>query len=188
MPHATPRELLDFIAEHETLEATRDHFHLTGEELRQALRAITAAHADGAREGKAPLRRLKVYCDGASRGNPGLAGAGSVLVDEKGHVVDRVGKFLGRATNNFAEYQGLLLGLRRARQLGAGEVEIVADSELLVRQLKGVYKVRNPTLRELHDEANTLLAEFDRWTVRHVYREQNTEADEMSNRAIDEKM
>jgi len=111
-----------------------------------------------------------------------------VLFDASGRVLERLGKFLGRQTNNVAEYQALLLGLRRARELGAEELEVVADSELVIRQLSGAYQVRAPALRELHTEALALLKGFRRVKLIHVPREQNTEADEMSNRAIDEKL
>jgi ribonuclease HI len=135
-----------------------------------------------------PHSKLLLFCDGASRGNPGVAGAGAVLKDESGAEVALLGKYLGHATNNVAEYEGLLLGLRKALEIGAKEIDVAADSELLVRQIKGEYKVKNAVLKTLHASAKLLLAKFDRWTIRHVYREANTEADEMSNRAIDEKM
>jgi len=111
-----------------------------------------------------------------------------VLYDEQGRVLERLGKFLGRQTNNVAEYQGLLLGLRRAQELGAEELEVVADSELIIRQLSGAYKVKAPALQELHSEALTLLKAFRKVKLVHVPRAQNADADEMSNRAIDEKM
>jgi ribonuclease HI len=135
-----------------------------------------------------PHRKLRVASDGAARGNPGLAGAGAVLWDEQGQVLERLGKFLGRQTNNVAEYQALLLGLRRAHELGAEELEVVADSELMIRQLSGAYQVRAPALRELHAEALSLLKAFRKVKLVHVPRAQNTEADEMSNRAIDERL
>jgi ribonuclease HI len=132
--------------------------------------------------------KIELFCDGASRGNPGPAGAGAVLKDASGEVIAELGKFLGETTNNVAEYQGLIIGLRKAKELGASEVAITADSELLVKQIQGSYRVKNPALKRLHREATGLLREFDRWTIRHVYREENSDADLMSNRAIDEKM
>ncbi|WP_375767211.1 ribonuclease HI family protein [Archangium gephyra] len=133
--------------------------------------------------------RLKLFSDGAARGNPGPAGAGAVLLDPEGRVVARLGRFLGVQTNNYAEYMGLLLGLKHARSLGAvKELEVLADSELLIRQLQGRYQVKSPTLRPLYEEATALLEHFPRVKLTHVPREKNKAADEMSNRAIDERM
>ncbi|CAM4300088.1 ribonuclease HI family protein [Corallococcus sp. ZKHCc1 1396] len=134
------------------------------------------------------VTRVRVYSDGAARGNPGPAGAGAVLMDAQGAVIARLGKFLGHQTNNYAEYAGLLLGLQHARALGAREVEVYADSELLIRQLDGRYQVKSPTLKPLFQEARALLKAFSKVKLAHVPRAQNAEADEMSNRAIDERL
>jgi ribonuclease HI len=133
-------------------------------------------------------RVLRVYSDGAARGNPGLAGAGAILTLPTGEVVERLGLFLGSQTNNHAEYMGAILGLERARALGAEEVELLADSQLLIRQLSGRYQVRSATLRPLYQQAQALLAGFRRHTLTHLPREENREADAMSNRAIDERL
>jgi ribonuclease HI len=138
--------------------------------------------------GSSTTRAVRVYSDGAARGNPGPAGAGAVLTDAQGNVLARLGHFLGRQTNNVAEYQGLLLGLRRAQEMGARFVEVRADSQLMIRQLRGEYQVRHATLKPLHAEALRLLRSFDRYDLQHVPREDNALADEMSNRAIDEEM
>lgn len=135
-----------------------------------------------------PARELCVFSDGASRGNPGPAGAGAVLTLPSGEVVERLGLFLGTQTNNHAEYMGAILGLRRAHALGAEEVELVADSQLLIRQLEGHYRVKSAGLKPLHAEAQRLLAQFRRHSLRHLPREENREADTMSNRAIDEQL
>ncbi len=135
-----------------------------------------------------PARELRIFSDGASRGNPGPAGAGAVLALPSGEVVERLGLFLGTQTNNHAEYMGAILGLRRARALGADEVELVADSQLLIRQLAGRYRVRSAALRPLYEEAKGLLAGFRRHRLTHLPREENREADAMSNRAIDERL
>jgi ribonuclease HI len=132
--------------------------------------------------------KVRVYSDGAARGNPGHSGAGAVLVDSSGNVVDRLGKYLGVQTNNYAEYMGLLLGLKRARELGIREVEVFADSELMIRQLGGRYQVRSPSLRPLYEQALRLLNHFSRVKLVHVPRKMNAAADEMSNRAIDERL
>jgi ribonuclease HI len=118
----------------------------------------------------------------------GATRAGAVLIGEDGQVIERLGRYLGERTNNQAEYRGCILGLERAKQLGASDVEVYADSELLVRQLAGQYKVKNEGLKPLHLEAQSLLRSFRRFKLTHIPREENTLADEMSNRAIDEKM
>jgi ribonuclease HI len=132
-------------------------------------------------------RLVYVFSDGASRGNPGPAGAGAVLQDESGKVIAELKQFLGATTNNVAEYKGLILGLRKAHDLGAREVEVRADSELMIRQLNGRYRVKNAGLLPLFNEARAILNSFARWNAVHVPREENTLADTMSNRAIDEK-
>ena len=136
----------------------------------------------------APAARTRLYTDGAARGNPGPAGAGAVIVSPQGHLVAKVGKFLGENTNNYAEYMGLILGLKRAKAMGIKALDVFADSELLVRQLNGEYQVKAENLRPLHEEARQLLAAFPGVTLRHIRREENEAADEMSNRAIDQRL
>ena len=128
----------------------------------------------------------KLFTDGAARGNPGPAGAGAVLCDAEGEVVEELCEYLGETTNNVAEYRALLLGLNKAIALGAAEIEILADSELMVRQLQGRYRVKNEGLRPLFQEAIRLLKEFRKYSIRHIDREANSAADRMANRAIDE--
>ena len=129
--------------------------------------------------------RVRLYTDGAARGNPGPAGAGAVILNPAGHVMAKIGKFLGESTNNVAEYTGLILGLKRARAMGIKELDVFSDSELLVKQLAGDYAVKADHLKPLHDEAKQLLAAFSEVDVAHIPREENEAADEMSNRAID---
>jgi ribonuclease HI len=129
--------------------------------------------------------RIRVETDGASRGNPGEAAGAAVLYDADGRMLLRVGRYLGRATNNVAEYEGLLAGLEAAVELGADEVEVRADSELMVRQLNGLYQVRNQGLRPLYEEALRRLAAFRAHRVVHVPREQNRAADRAANDAVD---
>ncbi len=130
---------------------------------------------------------LIVNTDGASRGNPGLAGAGWVLRSDHGALVDAGGRFLGVQTNNVAEYHGVLGGLSVARERGARKVTLRADSELLIRQLEGRYKVRAPNLQPLYEQARALLRAFESYTLEHVRRELNGDADTEANRAIDER-
>jgi ribonuclease HI len=129
--------------------------------------------------------RVVVHVDGGARGNPGPAAAAAVVSTPDGEVLDEAAELLGRATNNVAEYRGLLLGLRRARELGATEVDVVNDSELVAKQITGAYKVKHPDMRPLHAEALAALGGFERWTVRSVPRALNAQADALVNAALD---
>jgi ribonuclease HI len=129
--------------------------------------------------------KLVVHVDGGSRGNPGPAAAGAVLATPAGEVLAREGELLGIATNNVAEYRALILGARRARELGATEVEIVNDSELIAKQVNGQYKVKHDDMKPLHAEALAALGGFERWVVRTVRREQNADADALVNATLD---
>lgn len=130
-------------------------------------------------------RKVVVYTDGAARGNPGPAGAGACIRTPSGKLLTERARYLGEATNNVAEYRALLLGLEEAARLGAGKVELRSDSELVIRQMRGEYRVRNPALRELHSRARSLEEAFDRVDYVHVRREENPDADRLANRAID---
>jgi ribonuclease HI len=130
--------------------------------------------------------KLIVHVDGGARGNPGPAAIGVVVSDSDGNLIDELGEPIGPATNNVAEYRAVLRGIEWARGLGADEVEIVNDSELVARQLTGAYKVKHPSMRPLHSEATAALGAFERWSIRTVPREQNARADELVNRALDE--
>jgi ribonuclease HI len=134
-----------------------------------------------------PSDELQIHIDGGSRGNPGDAGYGVYVQDGEGAEVARLYGYLGVATNNVAEYQGLINGLRFALEQGARRVHVYSDSELVVRQIEGRYKVKHPSMVPLFREASALLGRFTRWTMTHVPREQNKEADKLANRALDEK-
>ncbi len=123
--------------------------------------------------------------DGGARGNPGPAAIGVVVRNSDGEVLEGVGERIGRTTNNVAEYRALLLGIERALALGASELELVGDSELIVRQVKGEYKVKDAAMRELHAQVKRALGPFDRWSIRHVRREENADADSLVNEALD---
>ena len=123
--------------------------------------------------------------DGGSRGNPGPAGAGIVIrAADDDTVLFAGGEFLGRQTNNAAEYAALLAGLKTAAKLGAGEVKVLSDSELLVRQMTGRYRVKNLKLKKLHEQAQDLLGQFSRCRFAHIPRENNTDADRLANQAM----
>ncbi|HEX5226054.1 MAG TPA: ribonuclease HI family protein [Solirubrobacteraceae bacterium] len=129
--------------------------------------------------------KLVVNVDGGARGNPGPAAAACVVRDTDGHVLVEDSELLGSVTNNVAEYRALLLGLARARELGADEVEVLGDSELVVKQVQGVYKVRHAAMRPLHAEALAALRSFSSWSIRAVPRAQNADADALVNQALD---
>jgi ribonuclease HI len=129
--------------------------------------------------------RLIIHVDGGARGNPGPAAIGAVVSTPDGDVLDEASERIGETTNNVAEYRALLLGLERARALGATEVEVINDSELVARQLQGAYKVTHAGLRQLYDQAMEALERFERWSVRSVPREQNAHADRLVNAALD---
>jgi ribonuclease HI len=129
--------------------------------------------------------KLVVHVDGGARGNPGPAAAAAVVSTPDGDVLDEAHELLGIVTNNVAEYRGLLLGLRRARELGADEVEVVNDSELVAKQINGQYKVKHADMKPLHAEARQALGAFRRWSVRSVPRAQNAAADALVNQALD---
>jgi ribonuclease HI len=130
--------------------------------------------------------KVVVNVDGGARGNPGPAAAACVIVSSDGATIGEHSRLLGRTTNNVAEYRALLLGLERALELGASEVEVVGDSELIAKQVRGEYKVKNESMRELHREALAALGAFEQWSIRTVPRAQNADADALVNLALDQ--
>ena len=141
----------------------------------------------GARLEKLPEDYLMAHIDGGARGNPGPAGYGVVVEDAAGRRVAGLNKHLGHRTNNYAEYMGLLAALEYAVEHGYKAIEVVSDSELLVRQINGRYKVRSPILLDLYTHAKSLIRKLDWFKIRHVPREQNREADKLANQAMDRK-
>lgn len=135
-----------------------------------------------------PAHYLVAHSDGGARGNPGPAGYGVVLKDEAGRRVAALSEYLGHQTNNFAEYQGLIAALEYALKHGPKALKLISDSELLVRQIKGIYKVKNPTLQDLHGRAKELIAQLDWFSIGHALREHNQEADRLANEAMDRGM
>src|SRR5947209_8873720 len=135
-----------------------------------------------------PEHHLIAHSDGGARGNPGPAGYGVVIKDETGRKVAALSEYLGHQTNNFAEYQGLIAALEYAIEHGPKAMKLISDSELLVRQIKGIYKVKNATLQELHGRAKELIAQLDWFSIGHAMREQDQEADQLANEAMDRGM
>ena len=145
--------------------------------------------ADAAPETNAPTAATAAYranIDGGSRGNPGPASYGVVIRDPRGQVVAKLKKYIGRSTNNVAEYYGLIAALDYAQQHCIRALRVESDSELLVRQMRGQYKVKSPELRPLFERARKMAQTFDSFKIEHVYREQNAEADALANEALDE--
>src|SRR5579871_402201 len=135
-----------------------------------------------------PEHYLIAHSDGGARGNPGPAGYGVVIKDETGKKVAALSEYLGHQTNNFAEYQGLIAALEYAIQHGPKALKLISDSELLVRQIKGIYKVKNAVLQDLHGRAKELIAQLEWFSIGHALREHNQEADQLANEAMDKGM
>jgi ribonuclease HI len=132
-----------------------------------------------------PDHYLIAHSDGGARGNPGPAGYGVVIKDESGRKIAALSEYLGHQTNNFAEYQALIAAIEYALEHGPKALKLISDSELLVRQIKGIYRVKNPTLRDLHGRAKELIAQLDWFSIAHALREHNQEADRLANAAMD---
>lgn len=175
---ALARKILQATAQ--SLDPRNDHAVRAPEAVPAAVEPVGAFDAK-------PATRMILNTDGASRGNPGPAGAGAFLAKPDGTLVGAYKKYLGQATNNVAEYQAVILGLEEAAKAGATEIELRADSELVVRQLTGVYKIKDPTLADLARIVKAKEKRFRRVLYRHVPREQNVIADRLSNEAIDER-
>ena len=131
------------------------------------------------------MSRAVVNVDGGARGNPGPAAIGVVVRDGDGELLEKLGEKIGEATNNVAEYRALLKGIELAAAHGATDLELIGDSELVVRQVEGRYKVKNAGMKELHAEVKKALGDFDSWSIRHVRRAENADADRLVNEALD---
>jgi ribonuclease HI len=137
---------------------------------------------------KPPAHYLVAYTDGGARGNPGPSGYGVVIKDESGRKIAALSEYLGHQTNNFAEYQGLIAALEHTLNHGPRALKVISDSELLVRQIKGIYKVKNPTLQDLYARAKELIGRLEWFSIGHALREHNQEADRLANEAMDRGM
>jgi len=130
------------------------------------------------------MDKITVYVDGASRGNPGHAGIGIVIVDKRGNLIKELSDYIGETTNNIAEYTALLTALKEVREMGYDDVEVVSDSELMVKQINGEYEVKNLGLKKLYDQAKEIIKELKSFSIRHVRRSENKRADELANQGI----
>jgi ribonuclease HI len=187
-----PRRLADIL---DAMARTEALALMSGElpELSPAMLRMALEEASHVLQQKATSRRARqpagrsliLHIDGAARGNPGPAGIGVVLWDEAGSIREEHLAYIGKATNNVAEYEALLFGLRKARELGYTTVKVFSDSELLVRQIRGEYRVKNARLRQFYDQAQHLVRAFEVFEIGHVRRGMNTRADLLANRAIE---
>ena len=158
------------------------------EEKTVPIRAQASLWKDGEKvwAGKLAGKTVQLFSDGASRGNPGHAGAGIAIQDEKGNELVGASQYLGQCTNNEAEYRALLFGLEKCAEFGSGSLKIHLDSELIVKQIRGEYKVKHPNLKLLYQKTIQKLSGFASFSITHVRREKNSRADELANRAIDD--
>ena len=182
---AGKRAVLEALALELSVERVLDeHPDWTAEDIRallsEAARSYPVDGAAGAAGG------VVAFVDGASRGNPGEAGCGVVFKDAEGATLAELSRPLGEATNNVAEYEAFITAVEEAVRRGWLDLKVFADSELMVRQLTGVYRVRNPALKELYDKALSLCRALERWSIEHVGRGGNVRADELANHAIEE--
>lgn len=181
------QEILRTLAETLDINRTLQKYHLLPNDLRQVLlrAAEPAAETTPKTAAPDPSETFVLHVDGASRGNPGPAAAGFAIYHQ-GRMLEAQGQFLGRLTSNQAEYNALILGLLRLRELHARRVWVKTDSELLARQMNGIYRVKDSVLQKLFSRVRELVREFDSVKISHVPREENREADRLANRALDE--
>jgi ribonuclease HI len=194
-PPPSKESVLGYLAQSLSVAKTLKRFpSLQPKDLQEILLSCARQFPDPGRPGKeipAPLKRggpeVFIHTDGAARGNPGEAGAGVVITDACGRTVKELKQFLGTATNNVAEYRAAILGLEKAFELGATGVTLQLDSELVGKQLRGEYKVREEHLKPLHRQALDLLNRFSRYNIICIGREENRRADQLANEAIEQK-
>jgi ribonuclease HI len=193
-PPPAEETVLGYLAQTLSVTQTLKRFpSLKPKALQEILERCVRQVTKDARETSAPAPFKKegtfsIHTDGASRGNPGEAGIGIVIADERGKTVKELKHYLGMATNNVAEYRAVILALEKASKLGAESIILNLDSELVVRQIMGEYKVREPHLKPLHREVLDLLQNFSNYRIRHIPREENRRADQLANQAIDQKV
>jgi ribonuclease HI len=200
-------EVLDVLVKKLPDEVLQDYFQgLSPKQVRkilkQAIRTLTPQKDDASLpshsqatlwkskekswKGRLAGQALQLFSDGASRGNPGQAGVGIAIFDEEGNELVGTGQYLGQCTNNEAEYRALLFGLAKCGEFGRGKIKVHLDSELIVKQIRGEYKVKHPNLKPLFQEAMQKLSDFASFSITHVRREKNSRADQLANLAIDD--
>ncbi|MDY6854739.1 MAG: ribonuclease HI family protein [Thermodesulfobacteriota bacterium] len=192
IPNRLKLEIMNHLAEHMSFKKVSDIFPMISMKDIQNVIYQAAEYFQGDSISKldvldSKFDHLHLYTDGASRGNPGEAGAGVVILDKAGNVIKESKEYLGNTTNNSAEYRALILGLQEVLKLGGTKVNIFSDSELMVKQIKGFYNVKNQGLILLYNEVNELLEKFIKYDIKHIKRARNSHADRLANEAIDKR-
>ncbi len=183
------REFLESLTETLDVETAAKELNISREDAKNILSSLYESFdkgSSGESKGELAAPELIAYVDGGSRGNPGIAGAGAYILDKNKKPVKKLKKYLGIATNNVAEYESLLMALSEARKMGCLKMQVFADSELVVKQVRGQYKVKNETLKIIYKQVIHLVEEFDSFQISHIPREKNTVADSLANKAMDE--
>lgn len=180
------RDILRYLAETLSFAKALERFpSLTNEKLKSLLLDASELFEEIPPKERPTSEKLTFYIDGASRGNPGKAAIGVVIMDGGGHVIDELKRYIGETTNNMAEYQALIEALTEGKRLGCRVIRVFSDSELLVRQINGVYKVRDEKLIDLYKEAKRLISGFEEFKIDHITRDKNSRADSLANQALD---
>lgn len=179
-------EILQSLAETLSFAKTLQHFPgLTHKKIEELLLEASASFEKAPSKIGLNTDKLTFYIDGASRGNPGKAAIGVVIMNGDGHPIDEIKRYIGETTNNMAEYQALIEALTEGKRLKGREIHVFSDSELLVRQINGVYKVKDSKLLDLYKEAKRLISGFKEFKIDHIVREKNSQADSLANQALD---
>lgn len=179
-------EVLKHLAETLSFARTMEGFpSLTCDKLKSLLLEASSQFKEAPSKTLPKIDNLTFYIDGASRGNPGKAAIGVVVMNGSGHVIDGLKRYIGETTNNMAEYQALIEALTEGKRLGGKSVRVFSDSELMVRQINGVYKVKDSKLLDLYKEAKSLISGFSDFKIDHITRDKNSEADSLANEALD---
>ena len=179
-------DVLKHLAETLSFARTLERFpSLTCDKLKSLLLEASSQFKEAPSKTHTKTDNLTFYIDGASRGNPGKAAIGVVVMNGSGHVIDGLKRYIGETTNNMAEYQALIEALTEGKRLGGKSVQVFSDSELMVRQINGVYKVKDGKLLDLYKEAKSLISGFTDFKIDHITRDKNSEADSLANEALD---
>ena len=180
-------EILQYLAESLSFAKTLEEFpDLTNGKIKKLLLEASKLFSPAVNyKPQATTEHITFYIDGASRGNPGKASIGVVMMNSHGQIIDELKRYIGETTNNMAEYQALIEALAEGKRVGSTKVQVFSDSELMVRQLNGVYKVRDAKLLDLYKEAKLLISGFEDFKIDHITRDKNSRADALANEALD---